>query len=552
MKSYLKKSLDSSSPRKSVEKSLNSPKNVPVFFFHVPIKDSDIAIEQKSRNFTFEQANTKSGLSNHAEITKVDEVQIINKKLGNSQTERDKEPIIENTSIRIKSLAVTTKADQGKFLESPSEPQVRNLILMSSPTERDLPASTDTIVVNTLDDAKLFNGNLEKGSVKKDTEIYNSLEKITSLSITPEIIRERYLELSPKSYKADINLEAIIETENSAVKTDRKSSLDSPAHDQTSKVNTNYTRQYSFSPVIKTRMTNFLLPRSNTNRQNTINSSFEDTSIYQDSKGQEFSFKMTYFKPIDDSKLDEFINNTNITRDQLSPTSPGSPMISSPLKRLSPDPRSRKSWENNLTLPRNTSDANSRELFNPKIKKDVQRTNDYSPKKIFTRSSSTTKLMSSSIRTLKKSSSGIGHNFSPKKSEVDFFKVRRRNETVVQDTHETGEVSSLRGSRRRAGKSLDNLRIHTESQQIDQFNRDSAQVNEDEHAYLKLDKLLQEFKSNNAAVHKDDESTNMTDNASEAGLFNQAPDYPVDKLDLNPDTTKSFKKALLCIREKNR
>ena len=300
-------------------------------------------------------------------MTKMDEAQVISNKLGTSQKETDTELIIDDASAKIKPSTIPTEADQEKVLESPSGSYAHNLVLMSSPTEGDLSTSVDRVSFNRFDYAKL-NENLEKALVEKDTEMYSSLEKITSLSIPQEMVRERYLELSPNSYKINMNLEAIIETENSVVKTDRKSPLCSPVQNQASKDNIKYTRQSSCSPFGKNRMTNFLFPRSNTNRQNTMNSSFEDTSIGQDSKFREFSFKMTYFRPIDDSKLDEFINNTNITRDQLSPMSPGSPVNSSPHKRLSSEPRSKKSRENALTSSQDASDTNGREPIYSKDK----------------------------------------------------------------------------------------------------------------------------------------------------------------------------------------
>lgn len=289
----------------------------------------------------------------------------------------------------------------------------------------------------------------------------------------------------------------------------------------------NLMRQNSWNNIMKQNNNNNNNNTTNTTKSTVVNKRTNDDSI-DDTNGQrsrsDFSFKMTYFKPIDDSTLDEFIQGANVSR-----TITKTPIMSdvnanvnaswSPARRRTAHELPSKKLSNNIL--NQSQDGNfSRDISNGRQRtKTEHKPVDPSPKKWDFRTYSTMKpkstataVNSNNVNTSFKLDSVFRSSTSKKPEPERPKSVLKRQATQV--------VESNPGDQK-VGNSKDVFQRHHRKSvsTIGGVSHDNSKITKpglkSSTTYSKLDKLLQELKNNNSSiVLKEEPETGL-----DAGLF---------------------------------
>ena len=225
---------------------------------------------------------------------------------------------------------------------------------------------------------------------------------------------------------------------------------------------------------------------------------YEKTSI-QPSKNSDFHFEMTYFKPIEDSKLDEFIQNISEQKSNNS----SSKYLSSPRE------------EKTKSKKKSISEINTSVTALPKDGKETPKESLFKPK------------------------TPVHHSVQDKKALVSISTNASAKKVATKD--------SSKEEKKKIQKSASPSRINSIS-----FTKNGGLVAKLEHkendknssileTYSKLDKLLQELKVN--TDNKEDDGDNNSDD-SEKGLFNQSDGNNSATSSTSYSMNKSFAKNL--------
>ena len=260
--------------------------------------------------------------------------------------------------------------------------------------------------------------------------------------------------------------------------------------------------------------------------QKTMEYNTEDNGNGQWSKTGDFAFKMTYFKPIDESKLDEFINSTNVSRTHktsfITNTTPRS--SASPVKKRTPSEIKSK-LDRSQDVMNNTKEHSA--IRPVKIEA-------VTPKKVEGRSISNQK----------------PRTFTPVKTNS---KVTNAGYKIDLDTSQKCMTSRME-EKKKPGKSVESFRAGNtgdNTQRGNAKNKNIFGLDKGENAYFKLDKLLLELKTNNTTSKaiREDESNSVTDTASEAGLFNLVVEKSKESGAVSYAAKNSFRSTLIGMRE---
>lgn len=274
-------------------------------------------------------------------------------------------------------------------------------------------------------------------------------------------------------------------------------------------------RNNSWNNIMKQNNNN----ATNTTKSTVVNKRTSDDSI-DETNGQrtrsDFSFKMTYFKPIDDSTLDEFIQGANVSRtmNKTPVNSDAYASFSPTRRRTNTDITSKKTSNNILNQSQDGNISMSRDISNGRQRKTEQKPVDTSPKKWDFRNNSNTKqrtaVANSSVNTSFKLES-VFRSSNAKKPEPERPKsaLKRQATQVVQSNPGDQKV----------GNNRDNfLRHHRKSVTTIGSAQDESKVQKpglkSSNTYSKLDKLLQDLKNNSSIILKEEPETGL-----DAGLF---------------------------------
>jgi len=314
------------------------------------------------------------------------------------------------------------------------------------------------------------------------------------------------------------------------------------------------------------------------------------TSFFQN---EGFSFEMTYFKPIDESKLDEYIQSVNESRGIMSPFRANTPE-NSPLKKRPSESRERKIPETKLNLSQDIFSRNSSIVSNNrsllvnkqkssmishnnnkstiitssnkesnlhKHKEEEKKTEKSFSKKTPTKSSEqkpkSNNLKSNqgnNIPAIKLSTVPSKPSLTPSKSKSKLSSISISHQPHSEQNTEPHSASTTHSKKSTTKKTGESSRSNskTKTPAVQKTNKVSIET-EDGNTYSKLDRLLQDLKTNITRTTNGDISCTATETPSDIGLFNQSSSSEMQK---EPETVntdvpkKSFKKSLIAALEK--
>jgi len=310
-------------------------------------------------------------------------------------------------------------------------------------------------------------------------------------------------------------------------------------------------------------------------------------------QNKNFSFEMTYFKPIDESKLDEYIHSVNVSRGVISPLK-GSTPENSPLKKRASESRERKVTENKLNYSqdilshhRGSLTSNNRSLLGNQHKnsvgghnkssvishsnkesvlakpKEEEKKIEKSPQKKITTKSSDQKVKVVNVKVNQGNNPGSRLNTVPSKSNISISKNKSKVPSTNQQPQSeqnpetcSNSTTTSTSTKKPIKKSGDSSRSRSSSKTKTSISQKAKKVvieTEDGNTYSKLDRLLQDLKTNITRTTKEDESCTNTGTPSEVGLFNQSLNSEQHKEQESSGPIfpqKSLKKTLIAALEK--
>jgi len=260
-----------------------------------------------------------------------------------------------------------------------------------------------------------------------------------------------------------------------------------------------------------------------------IKNSAERVNSAARTRNSEFSFEMTYFKPIEDSKLDEYIQSVNGSRGQTTTTSQVNSPESSPPKYQPGSIENYQELEKTLNYWQNLcKDLTKTPSKQPPIKMKMGPQNPVidlrAPKP--TRSISnqkprppapTIKSTTTMAKNMVKQTITHQLNLSPLSKTTSKTRLTE-NKSPLTRKNSRDRSTSIESKKVYENKSVV---INTRPSSKSTTTRPSNLKREEEQTYFKLDQLLQVIKTNNNTGTTKDNSRSNSETTSEIGLFQQ-------------------------------
>ncbi len=259
-----------------------------------------------------------------------------------------------------------------------------------------------------------------------------------------------------------------------------------------------------------------------------IKNSNERVNSAARTRNSEFSFEMTYFKPIEDSKLDEYIQSVNGSRGQTTTTSVVNSPESSPPKYQPGSIENYQELEKTLSYWQNLCKDVTKTPSKPEIKMKMGPQNPVidlrAPKP--TRSISnqkprppapTIKSASTMAKNMVKQTITHQLNLSPLSKTPSKTRLNESKSPLTRK-NSRDRSTSIESKKVYENKSVV---INTRPSSKSAITRPAQLKKEEERTYFKLDQLLQVIKTNNNTGTTKDNSRSNSETTSEIGLFQQ-------------------------------
>jgi len=299
-----------------------------------------------------------------------------------------------------------------------------------------------------------------------------------------------------------------------------------------------YPLQTSPGDSIHRKMSNFKpqndprksLPSKINSQNRSSNNNTERLSSAPRTRNSEFSFEMTYFKPIEDYKLDEYIQSVNGSRGQTTTTSMVTSPEASPQKYVPASIDNYKDLEKTLNYWQGLcKDLNKSPTTKPQPKMKMGAQNpviELKPNKSPTRSVSNQKprpppAIRTSTNTVSTAKELVRQSLSNPKTLSPYGKSRpmvTENKSPLSRKNSRDRSTSIESKRVPTSVTIN---LNNKSASTTKRTPSNLKKREEEQTYFKLDKLLQTIKTNNNTGTTKDNSRVTSESTSEIGLFQQ-------------------------------